>query len=53
MLAAKTAVDCLVSGTRDRTALWSINTEEDYHEVRSEREDAAGLNAVGSSEAAA
>ena len=36
MLAAKTAVDCIVSGSRDRTALWSINTEEDYHEVRSE-----------------
>jgi protoporphyrinogen oxidase len=34
MLAAKTAVDCLVSGSRDRSALWSINTEEDYHEER-------------------
>jgi protoporphyrinogen oxidase len=36
MLAAKTAVDCLVTGSRDRTALWSINTEEDYHEVRAD-----------------
>jgi protoporphyrinogen oxidase len=34
MLAAKAAVDCLQNGSRDRTALWSINTEEDYHETR-------------------
>lgn len=34
MLAARTAVDCLMTGSRDRVALWSVNTEEDYHEVR-------------------
>jgi protoporphyrinogen oxidase len=34
MLAAKAAVDCLVTGSSDRSALWSINTEEDYHEER-------------------
>jgi protoporphyrinogen oxidase len=34
MLAAKAAVDCLMTGSSDRTALWSINTEGDYHEAR-------------------
>jgi protoporphyrinogen oxidase len=34
MLAAKAAVDCLATGSRDRDALWSINTEEEYHESR-------------------
>jgi protoporphyrinogen oxidase len=36
MLAAKAAVDCLATGSRDRTALWSINTDEDYHEARTD-----------------
>ena len=44
MLAAKTAVDSLVSGSRDRTALWSINTEEDYHE---ESRDSAAKGPAG------
>jgi protoporphyrinogen oxidase len=42
MLAAKAAVDCLQSGSRDRTALWSINTEEDYHEARAVAPDGDG-----------
>ena len=32
MLAAKAAVDCMIAGTHDKTSLWSVNTEEDYHE---------------------
>ena len=32
MLAAKAAVDCLVSGSMDRSTIWSVNSEEDYHE---------------------
>ena len=32
MLAAKAAVDCVAAGSRDKTALWSVNVEEDYHE---------------------
>ena len=35
MLAAKAAVDCLAGNLRDREAIWSVNTEEDYHEERS------------------
>jgi protoporphyrinogen oxidase len=42
MLAANAAVDCLVSGSTDRTAIWSVNTEDDYHEeARSTDGDAA------------
>jgi protoporphyrinogen oxidase len=48
MLAANAAVDCLVSGSRDRSALWSINTEDDYHEERGQPAgNAAGLAAGG------
>ncbi len=36
MLAAKEAVDCLVTGRTDRSAIWAVNTEEDYHETRAE-----------------
>ena len=34
MLAAMTAVDNLISGVTDRSNLWAINTEEEYHETR-------------------
>ena len=53
MLAAKTAVDCLVSGSRDRTALWSINTEDGYHEEKSSAEGTVDSGTARSSEAAA
>ncbi len=32
MLAAKAAVDCIVAGTYDKGALWSVNVEDEYHE---------------------
>ena len=32
MLAAKAAVDCMVVGSQNKTSLWAVNTEEDYHE---------------------
>jgi len=32
MLAARAAVDCIASGDRDKSAIWSVNTEYDYHE---------------------
>jgi protoporphyrinogen oxidase len=34
MLSAKAAVDCIHNGSTDRAALWSINSEEDYHESK-------------------
>ena len=35
MLAAKTAVDCIAGGQLDKTTIWSINAEDDYHEIAS------------------
>ncbi len=32
MLAANAAVDCIVAGTADKTGLWSVNVEDEYHE---------------------
>jgi protoporphyrinogen oxidase len=32
MLAAKAAVDCIVTGTADKSSLWSVNVEDEYHE---------------------
>jgi protoporphyrinogen oxidase len=32
MLSAKAAVDCIAAGSQDKTALWSINVEDEYHE---------------------
>ena len=35
MLTAMAAVDCIASGRTDKSAIWSVNTEQDYHEERS------------------
>ena len=35
MLAAKAAVDCIAAGSIDKTALWSVNAEDEYHEETS------------------
>jgi protoporphyrinogen oxidase len=32
MLAAKEAVECIVSGNRDKRSIWEVNSEDDYHE---------------------
>jgi protoporphyrinogen oxidase len=40
MLAAKAAVDCIVSGDSDKSAIWSVNTEDEYHEERGPLPDA-------------
>ncbi len=38
MLTARAAVECIVSGSTDKTAIWAVNTEDDYHEeAQSER----------------
>ena len=41
MLAGKAAVDCLIDGCRDKREIWSINSEDDYHEERAADRDAA------------
>ncbi len=32
MLAAKAAVECIASGTQDKSALWAVNVDDEYHE---------------------
>jgi protoporphyrinogen oxidase len=32
MLAAKAAVDCIAAGNSDKSSLWSVNVEDEYHE---------------------
>ena len=34
MLTAMTAVDNIVDGETDKTNIWEVNTEEDYHEEK-------------------
>ncbi len=34
MLTAMTAVDNIIAGNLDKSALWNINTEQDYHEEK-------------------
>ncbi|MGD0497293.1 MAG: NAD(P)/FAD-dependent oxidoreductase [Bryobacteraceae bacterium] len=34
MLAAMVAVDNIIAGRRDKTGLWAVNTEMDYHEEK-------------------
>jgi protoporphyrinogen oxidase len=38
MLTAMTAVDNILAGITDKSALWEINTEQDYHEERQHEE---------------
>ena len=38
MLAAKAAVDCIVAGSMDKTPLWSVNIEDEYHEDAESKE---------------
>jgi protoporphyrinogen oxidase len=47
MLAAKAAVDCVVSGSRDKAAIWSVNAEDEYHETTSGEAGTAGAQPVG------
>jgi hypothetical protein len=35
MLAAKAAVDCIAQNSSDKSALWAVNAEEEYHESKS------------------
>jgi protoporphyrinogen oxidase len=40
MLTAMTAVDNILAGITDKSSLWEINTEQDYHEERQQAEPA-------------
>ena len=47
MLAARAAVECIAEGRTDKSALWAINTEEDYHEEVKEPTPAAPSSDAG------
>jgi len=34
MLSAKAAVDAITRGSTDKSPLWAVNVEDEYHEVR-------------------
>jgi hypothetical protein len=38
MLTAMAVVDGIAAGGVDKKALWSINTEQEYHEEKSQKE---------------
>jgi len=35
MLTAMTAVDNIIAGVTDKSNIWAVNTEEEYHEAKS------------------
>jgi protoporphyrinogen oxidase len=51
MLAARAAVDCIIEGRADKSAIWSVNAEDEYHEIASHTDRAAG-NAASAERAA-
>jgi protoporphyrinogen oxidase len=46
MLTAMTAVDNIVAGRRDKSNIWSVNTEVEYHESREEADPAMAEQAA-------
>jgi len=52
MLAAKAAVDCIAGQASGRESIWSVNTEDDYHEECSRSEAGDGSARVISKDAA-
>jgi protoporphyrinogen oxidase len=43
MLAAKAAVDCIIAGSSDKSSLWSVNVEDDYHEENRGAQDTPNI----------
>jgi protoporphyrinogen oxidase len=43
MLTAKAAVDGIIAGSVDKTALWSVNVEDEYHETGAALNNASGI----------
>ena len=43
MLAAKAAVDCIIAGSTDKSSLWSVNVEDEYHEENRGAQDSRNV----------
>jgi protoporphyrinogen oxidase len=41
MVTSMVACECILSGNTDKTALWEVNTEKEYHETKTEDETSA------------
>ena len=39
MLSAKLAVEAILSGNSDKSAIWNVNIDDEYHEEQSSREE--------------
>jgi hypothetical protein len=37
MITAKLAVDSILNATSDKTAIWAVNIDDDYHEETSSK----------------
>jgi hypothetical protein len=46
MLTAMLAVEAMADGRTDKAAIWSVNTETDYHEERTDEKPARALKPV-------
>jgi protoporphyrinogen oxidase len=44
MLAARAAVDCLVQRSADKSSIWAVNAEDDYHEETRQRDGHASTD---------
>ncbi len=45
MLTAMTAVDNIIAGRSDKQNIWDVNTEQDYHESKTEPEGSEAASA--------
>ena len=39
MLCGVEVAKCIINGSRDKNNIWEVNTEEEYHEVKTETSD--------------
>ena len=44
MLTAIAAVDCIRTGVKDKSPVWNVNTEKEYHEVKSSDQRPAAID---------
>ena len=50
MLSAKRAVEAIVAGTRDKSAIWAVNIDDAYHEEGDRPADAQGSRPIDDDE---
>jgi len=47
MLTAMTAVDNIIAGVTDKGNIWAVNTEEEYHEAKSNVQNLPAAQGTG------